>query len=130
MNRSSVLIVDALISFVLGAVLAVFPKSLIDLLGLPATEATFYPRLLGAVVIGIAIALVYECRRSANERSGLGLGGAIAIDLSAAAFLGCWLIFSWMTLPLRGALVLGSVTTLLISVSVLGFVAQRQKASQ
>ncbi|MCC9609070.1 hypothetical protein LOC68_07080 [Blastopirellula sp. JC732] len=127
MTRSTILLFDAIISLALGVFLAAFPRALVELLGLPATETVFYPSLLGGVVIGIAIALFYEWKLAASGRSGAGLGvrGAMAIDLSAAAFLAGWLICGDLELPMRGVVILWGIVGLLILVSVLGFLAEQ-----
>jgi hypothetical protein len=41
----------------------------------------FYPNALGGVLSGIGIALLIEAFREPNGLVGLGLGGAIAINL-------------------------------------------------
>lgn len=120
MSRSTILLIDALVSLVLGVVLVAFPKSLVELLGLPPTETTFYPRLLGAVVIGIAIALLFEWKRRPNGRVGLGVVGAIAVDLCAALFLAGWLLVGGLDLPVRGRVLLWLIVALLVGVSGLG----------
>ncbi|PQO35606.1 hypothetical protein [Blastopirellula marina] len=125
MKRSAILLIDAFVSLAIGILLAVFPRSLMDLLGLPIPVTTFYPSLLGGVVIGIAIALIYEGSRPTAGRTGLGIVGAIAIDLCAALFLAGWLLCGKLNLPIRGAVVLWSIVALLIGVSLLGLFAER-----
>ena len=75
----------------LGVLLAAFPESVVDLLGVPASSTKFYPSILGAVLIGIAVALVIEYVRRPTRPAGLGLCGAIAINLCGAVFLIGWL---------------------------------------
>ena len=130
MSRSTVLLIDAIVSFVLGVALAAFPASLVELLGIPPAETTFYPHILGAVVIGIALALFVEWKRKPNGLVGLGLGGAIAIDLCAAVFLTGWLLFGGVDLSLRGQFVLWLVVVVLIVVSVLGLVTHRKQTNE
>lgn len=125
MSRSTILLIDACISLALGVVLVVFPKPLVELLGLPPAETVFYPSILGAVVIGIAIALVFEWKRRPTGEAGLGVAGAIAIDLSAAVFLAGWLLLGGLALPLRGRLLLWGIVAVLILVSGIGMVANR-----
>ena len=43
MRSSKILLVDALINLVLGVLLATFPRSVVDFLGVPHTDAKFYP---------------------------------------------------------------------------------------
>lgn len=120
MNRSTILLIDAVISLVLGVVLALFPQPLVEWLGVPPTESTFYPSILGAVVIGIAFALFLEWSRKAAEPVGLGVGGAIAVDLCAAFFLAGWLLVGGLNGPLRGRVFLWLVVAVLVLVSGMG----------
>ena len=87
MRSSKILLVDALINLILGVLLAAFPRSVVELLGVPHTDVAFYPSILGAVLIGIAVALVVEYARRPAGPARLGLYGAIAINLCGALFL-------------------------------------------
>lgn len=127
MLRSTILLVDAGVSLVLGVVLVVFPPPLVAWLGVPSAETAFYPSLLGAVVIGVAVALFLEWKRAPTGSVGLGTAGAIAVDLCAAFSLAGWLIFGSLDLPLRGRIVLWSVAAVLVFVSVVGLAAIRQR---
>lgn len=93
------LLVDALVNLVIGAVLAAFPTRLIGALGLPASPSTFYPRLLGAILIGIGLALIMDALPTGL--AGLGLSGAIAINLCAAVMLSVALL-TGIGKPTRG----------------------------
>jgi hypothetical protein len=76
------------------------------------------------VLFGIGIALLLEMR-SASQRaaSGLGLGGAIAINLCGGIVLGAWLIFGELDLPLRGWVFLGVLDAALVAISTVELVA-------
>lgn len=50
--------VDAIINLVLGAMLVVFPTRLVTVLGIPPTDVTLHPSILGAVLFGIGIAIL------------------------------------------------------------------------
>ena len=76
-ERSLLLLVDAIINLLLGVLLLFFPARLVEAIGIPATEQSFYPSILGAVLFGIGVALLIQRR---NDR-GLGLTGAVAINL-------------------------------------------------
>ncbi len=130
MPRSTILLIDAIFSLVLGAFLVAFPKPLAEWIGIPMASSRFYPSLLGVVVIGIAIALVMEWKCAANECVGLGVGGAVAIDLSAAFALAGWLLLGGLGLPLRGQALLWFLVGLLILVSGLGLFANRKSQSR
>lgn len=69
-------------------------------------------------LIGIGIALVPESRRKDPGRLvGLGLGGAIAINLSGGAVLLGWLLYGNLELPLRGRIFLWIIAVALVAVS-------------
>ena len=73
--------------------------------------------LLGAVLFGIGIALLLERYGESRQVRGLGLGGAIAINLSGAAVLVVWLVISPFSLPLRGKTILWSVAIAVLGVA-------------
>jgi len=79
-----VLIIDALITFVLGILLLLlipYPH-LAVILGVPEVTHAFYPSIMGGVFVGVGIALLIEAkRRGEDSMVGLGLGGAVAINL-------------------------------------------------
>jgi hypothetical protein len=88
MKQSRVLIVDAAINLILGALLITFPPKVLQLLGVPVAKHLFYPNILGGVLTGIGIALLMKYFRGAGATVGLGLGGAIAINLCGGTCLG------------------------------------------
>jgi hypothetical protein len=73
------------------------------LLGIPSSNAAFYPNILGGVLIGITIALLLEAFRKPGGLVGLGLGGAVATNLCGGLVLAEWLTFGDLTLPIRGS---------------------------
>ena len=121
--RTILLTVDAAINLGLGALLLVFPQPVVSFLGLPSTPVAFYPSILGAVLFGIGIALIVE--RSSRGRTGMGLGliGAIAINLCGGIALAAWLLFGELGLPTRGAAVLWTLDVLLVGLSGVELVA-------
>ena len=56
--KDLLLMIDAIINLILGAVLLFVPRLTIEFLGLPAENTYFYPSILGAVLFGIGIALL------------------------------------------------------------------------
>jgi hypothetical protein len=116
MNRSILLTIDGLINLALGILLIVFPAPLVAFLGIPAAPR-FYPNMLGAVLLGIGIALFLERGLQGWRGSGLGLDGAVAINLCAGLVLAGLLLFADLALPLRGALFLWALVILLVSIS-------------
>ena len=112
----SLLLVDAIVNFFLGLVLLAYSPPIISFFGLPETEQYFYPNILGAVLFGIGIALLLEYKRQ-NELVGLGLGGAISINLAGGLVLLCWLVFGNLNLPFHGLFILWSLFAILVSIS-------------
>ncbi len=116
-SRSPILLVDSIINFALGVLLLLFPRPVIEAVGIPGAENRFYPNILGAVLFGIGIALLLEWQHKQEGTSGLGLAGAIAINLCGAVVLAMWLLFGTLDLPLRGYVVLWVLAILLIGIS-------------
>jgi hypothetical protein len=85
---------------------------------LPETSTFFYPSILGAVIFGIGIALLLEFAGSRARVRGLGLGGAIAINLCGGGALLVWLLAVPLALPLRGKIVLWVVAVLVLAIGV------------
>ena len=114
--RSRVLLVDALINLVLGVALMAFELTAVWL-GIPDAPNAFYPTILGAVLFGIGLALLFETFRQESQLVGLGLAGAITINLSGGAVLTLWLLFGDLSLPMRGQVILWSLAVILIVIS-------------
>jgi hypothetical protein len=115
---SVVLIVDAVINLVLGVVLLLFCPAVVVWLGIPPSSTSFYANILGAVLIGIAIALVISAAGEKSHRTtGLGVLGAISINLCGGTALALWLIFGELEIPARGSIALWSLVAILIVVS-------------
>jgi len=100
------LITDGLVNLILGALLLLFPIGIIDWLGLPKTNTNFYPSLLGAVIFGIGLALFFEVVGYRRRFRGLGLGGAILINIVGSLVLIFWLIFGSLNIPIKGQIIL------------------------
>jgi hypothetical protein len=113
-NRA--LLIDGLINLGLGVALLSFTV-VAGWLGIPDAANAFYPTILGAVLFGIGIALLIECGRGDSEVVGLGLGGAIAINLSGGVVLTAWLLFGDLALPLRGKVILWALALCLVVIS-------------
>jgi len=103
------LIIDSIVNEILGVLLLLFPVGIIDLLGLPPTNTNFYPSILGAVLLGIGIALFLEVVGFSRQIRGLGLGGAIVINIIGSFVLVCWLIFGSLVIPLKGRIILWTI---------------------
>ncbi|KPK73324.1 hypothetical protein AMJ87_02025 [candidate division WOR_3 bacterium SM23_60] len=128
--RHIVLIIDAIINFVLGIVLIVYPIQFIRFLGIPEATNPFYPSLLGAVLCGIALALIIEYYRSPAGLVGLGLGGAVVINICGACILIIMMVRHLVHLPLQGYFFLWILVVALIFLSAVELVVYaNQKAA-
>ena len=114
-----ILFVDAIINFVLGVLLLIFSPEIASWLGVPLSSTSFYPNILGAIFIGITIALLIDVKgKKDNGNMGLGLLGAISINLCGGTMLALWLILGDLELPVRGFIILWTIVIILIIVSV------------
>ena len=93
-DRSRLLTVDGVANLLFGIALLAFPGAFFEALGLPRTGGGLYATILGGVLIGIGIALLQESRARPHARTGLGLGGAVVINLVAGVAIAAWLLFS------------------------------------
>lgn len=110
------LLADAVINLVLGALLLFYPARLVEALGLPQVASALYPSILGGVLFGIGVALLVE--RATGRSRGLGLEGAIAINFCGAGVLVAWLLIAPSAIPVRGRITLWTVATLVIGIGV------------
>ena len=117
-KNQRLLFIDGLINVVLGLLLLLFPLGLSDALGLPPSQTNFYPTILGAVILGIGLALFWERYGVKPGMRGLGLGGAMAINLCGSCVLIIWLVINPFDLPFRGYVILWSLAVLVLSVGV------------
>ena len=112
------LIFDAFINFLLGILLLFFSPSLAEFFGVPPSDNNFYPNILGGVFIGITIALMIEAfRKKSGNNIGLGLAGAVCINMCGGIVLTLWLIFGNLDLPVKGYVFLWILAALLVLLS-------------
>lgn len=114
------LIIDGIINLALGTLLVIYPKPIIKIIGIPIVELPFYASILGAVIFGIGIALIIQIK---NPSFGLGLGGAVAINLSGGLCLAAWLLFSNLAIPAIGYYIMWGLVIILIGLSLLELVS-------
>jgi hypothetical protein len=112
------LAVDGSINVALGLALLAFSRPLVAFLGVPWNDSAFYPTILGGVLLGIGIALFLEVFRPSGPCHGLGLGGAIAINLSGGCILTFWLLVGELDIPLHGEIFLWTLAILLLLISI------------
>jgi hypothetical protein len=112
------LLADAIINLVLGVLLLLYPQRLAEALGMPPVATNFFPNVLGGVLFGIGLALLIAYRGGAQ---GLGLDGAIAINLCGAGVVAGWLIVAPQAIPPRGRITLWIIALLVIGIGLVEF---------
>ena len=117
-THAILLTIDGIINLVLGILLLLFPLGMAECLGVPLSTMNFYPTILGAVIFGIGIALLIERYGHTRNIRGLGLGGAIAINLCGALALLVWLVSTPLNIPLRGHVMLWSVAIIVLVIGI------------
>ncbi len=134
MKGTKVLLVDALINLILGILLLLlipFPYQVTHMLGVPKVEQAFYASIMGSVFIGIAFALFMEAFRKREQGLvGLGLGGAIVINLCGGLVLMGWLILGGLDIPIHGRIFLWIIAVILLVISSVELVVQTRKNSK
>ena len=118
MNKKITLLIDAAINLLLGILLLAFSPGVVDLLGVPPSDNSFYPTILGGVLVGIAVALTIEAlRKEPGTFTGLGLTGAISINICGGIVLFLWLLFGDLDLPVKGLIFLWALDFILLFIS-------------
>lgn len=107
--------IETLLKLSAGLPLALMPLSTIRLLGLPRPESGFWPRLCGALLIGIAGALLLEGRTPGSQ--GLGLAGIVVINLCGASLLSALLVLEKGPASARGRIIVWLVVVVLLTLS-------------
>jgi hypothetical protein len=110
------ILADAIVNLILGMLLLFYPQWLADSLGMPSVVTLFFPNVLGGVLFGIGIALLIAWR---GGRQGLGLDGAIAINLCGAGVVAGWLVAAPETIPPRGRITLWIIALLVIGIGLI-----------
>jgi hypothetical protein len=118
--------IDAVINLLLGTFLGLFPGPTITTLGLPSTESYFYVSILGAVLFGIGIALFVQVR---NSGQGLGLSGAIAINMCGGLCLAVWLLFGSVSATGLGMAIMWALVLVLVGISAFEMLSARAAAT-
>ena len=118
-SHKAFLLIDGYVNLILGILLLLFPLGVAEILGVPQPASNFYPTILGGVIFGIGIALLLEAYGHRRRIRGLGLGGAIVINICGAGVLALWLIFKPLELPMRGLIILWVVVVVVLGIGVL-----------
>jgi len=128
MARKNLLALDGIVNLALGVLLVFFPAQLVDAFELPKVETFFYVNILGAVLFGIGIALLLERFAGKKRITGLGIGGAIAINLCASGVLFFWLLFGDLGLSQGGGIFLWSIAIIVFGIAITELVTKSWKA--
>ena len=115
-HGKALILIDSIINLFLGIVLLAYSEPVINLFGLPITDTYFYPNILGAIIFGIGIALMIEYFRK-DEFVGLGLGGAISINMLGGIVLFLWLVSGKLDIPVQGMIIFWILDIILIGIS-------------
>lgn len=113
------LTIDGIVNLLLGILLVWYPMFLARAFGLPTDGKPFFASILGAVLFGVGLALIIERYRPPLRIAGLGLGGAIAINLCGGVVLAAWLLAGSLALTTLGQFALWTLVLLLIGLSAL-----------
>jgi hypothetical protein len=107
------------VNLALGLLLALFPRGFAKVVGIPIPAIPFYPIILGGVLVGIGVALFLQCFWGRSRVTGIGLEGAIAINLCGAGALVALLVGGNLNLPIRGYVFLWSIAVLVLGIAVI-----------
>jgi hypothetical protein len=127
-KKHLLLVVDGVVNLALGIMLIFFPAQLMVAFELPKAETFFYVNILGAVLFGIGIALLLERFASQKKITGLGIGGAIAINLCGAGTVIYWLLFGSLELPQTGKIFLWSIALIVFGIAIAELVSKSWKS--
>lgn len=117
--RVQLLTIDAIINLVLGVLLIVFSPGVVRAMGVPGGESSFYANILGGVLCGVGVALLIERFRPPLKVVGLGLGGAVSINLCGGIVLAIWLLSGNLKLTAFGSVALWTLVLLLVGLSLI-----------
>jgi hypothetical protein len=119
-RQRTLLTLDGIVNMVLGLALILAPAGVARVLCLPSAGSYFYAVVLGAVLIGIGVALFI----SRTSPGGLGLRGAIVINLCGAAAVAIWLILAPEALCTRGLVILWAVAAIVFGIAIVELTAK------
>ncbi|WP_041320124.1 hypothetical protein [Hyphomicrobium denitrificans] len=109
---------EIVIKAITGGLLVFAPLTALAFLGLERPNTGFWPRLLGAVTLGIA-AGIWIGLQFPEARGAIGPGGLIAINLAVAGALIAPLILGKAAPSRRGKFIVAFSATLLLVLSFL-----------
>lgn len=109
---------EIVLKAVSGAALIIAPLTLLSFLGLDRPATSFWPRLLGAVSLGLA-AGIWMGLRFPDAKGALGPAGLIPINLFTAAALLASLGLGHAAPKRRGTMAVAAATLLLFALALL-----------
>jgi hypothetical protein len=121
-RRRWLLLIDAAVNLLLGVLLVAAPFGSLRWLGLPEGGSLLYPVVLGGVLIGIGGAL-WMARRGGD---GLGLVGALVINVFGAGTAAAWLVLTSEPITVRGAVTLWTVVAVVLTIAAVELAALRR----
>lgn len=101
-----------------GLCLFLLPITVIRILGLPRPDTGFWPRLVGAILVGIAIG-VFMTIRFPDARGGIGPAGLIPINFMGATAMIAPLIMGTAAPTRRGTLFVVAAAVVLLALAFL-----------
>jgi hypothetical protein len=107
--------IELLVKLSGGVLLIALPRTFARLIGLPTPTELFWARLLGGVLIGLALASLLESHFL--QRRGIGLAGHIVINLTVAFTLAGLLILGQAGRTRRGKVLLSIFIAFLVVLS-------------
>lgn len=113
--------IETLLKLAGGLVLIFLPLTTARLLGLGAATSGLWPRLAGALLIGLAAALFIEGRgtgshgygAAGHRMVGLGMAGVVLLNVAGAGILLAHLVLGGAAPTRRGNIVLSSLLVVL-----------------
>jgi hypothetical protein len=109
---------EIILKSAVGLALVVAPSALIALIGMQRPASGFWPRLFGAVLLGVAVG-VWIGLKFPSSRGAIGPAGLIPINLFAAAALLGPLILGTSAPTRRGRLAVAGTAALLAALAFL-----------
>ena len=117
MTEKVLLAIDGFINLALGLMLLIFPQRVMSTLGLPIPTSNFYVNLFGGVLVGISLALFLHSCLGGRGLEGLGIQGAVVINLCGAGVLLAWLLSGKLDMPGRGFWFLWGIVILVFMIA-------------
>ena len=96
-----------------GFILLLVPLTAIKVLGLPRSDTAFWPRLMGAALVGLAAATFMDV--SVRLGHGLGLAGSLVINLALGLVLASQLYLKQGPQTRRGRILAWALVAALLS---------------